>query len=186
MVDDAGGNERMSKFYVFADRVYCSSCLEKEGLPLERAFEIDGEELSDLTCFKCKDTPKGRKETSKRLEKGLGIVTQNKVIVLCPDCLTSVHKLVKGQSVSEFVPITDEVEVNAPVFCDNCHRPLEVRLSPQAYLALKKSMEVLESLLYDENLKTNRPALWKAAYLTKTKLDDVLLTVKEPGKGKDV
>lgn len=153
--------------FLYRSQVVCECCVLEKNIPPKDLYVLEGD-ADGVTCAYCGE------EITKSQLAGFVVLRDNQSgEVYCRNCV-DIETLQKGDQ--PFIPIKKSVEVNAPLFCSNCGAPLPVSLTPLAATALRKSIETLEYIIYDEKIRDTRPYLWKSAVDLKDKLDDVIVT----------
>jgi len=155
------------EWYALGKNVICSKC--RQGLPdkvRSRAFRL--EKVHDgIVCAKCGAAPLS-------VRKGAVVLLEAGEKGYCPTCAKEQESVLLQKAVM-VASLEDEDIVPAPLWCDRCGEPLPVTISEEAATVLHKTIEGLETIIFNKNLRDIRPSLWRRALEWKEKLEDYLL-----------
>jgi hypothetical protein len=165
------------EWYVLGKNVICSKC--RQGLPdkvKSRAFKL--EKVNDgVVCAKCGAAPLS-------VQKGAVVLLEAGEKVYCPTCAKERESVLLQKAVM-VASLEDDDIAPTPLWCDRCGEPLAVTISEEAATVLHKTIEGLETIIFNKNLRDIRPSLWRRALEWKEKLEDYLLKAnvyKKSGK----
>jgi DNA-directed RNA polymerase subunit RPC12/RpoP len=155
------------EWYVLGKNVICAKC--HKGLPdkvKSRALKL--EKVNDgVVCAKCGAAPLS-------VRKGAVVLLEAGEKVYCPTCAKERESVLLQKAVM-VASLEDDDIVPTPLWCDRCGEPLSVTISEEAATVLHKTIEGLETIIFNKNLRDIRPSLWRRALEWKEKLEDYLL-----------
>jgi len=165
------------EWYVLGKNVICFKCLER--VPREkRRSAIRLAKVDDgICCAKCGAAPLS-------VQKGAVVLLEAGEKIYCPTCAKERESVLLQKAVM-VASLEDEDIVPTPLWCDRCGEPLAVTISEEAATVLHKTIEGLEAIIFNKNLRDIRPSLWRRALEWKEKLEDYLLKAnvyKKSGK----
>ncbi len=155
------------EWYVLGKNVICSKC--RQELPDKvRSKAMRLEKVHDgIVCAKCGAAPLS-------VRKGAVVLLEAGEKVYCPTCAKERESVLLQKAVM-VASLEDEDIVPTPLWCDRCGEPLPVTISEEAAAVLHKTIEGLETIIFNKNLRDIRPSLWRRALEWKEKLEDYLL-----------
>jgi Zn finger protein HypA/HybF involved in hydrogenase expression len=155
------------EWYVLGKNVICAKC--HKGLPdkvKSRALKL--EKVNDgVVCAKCGAAPLS-------VRKGAVVLLEAGEKVYCPTCAKERESVLLQKAVM-VASLEDDDIAPTPLWCDRCGEPLSVTISEEAATVLHKTIEGLETIIFNKNLRDIRPSLWRRALEWKEKLEDYLL-----------
>jgi phage FluMu protein Com len=155
------------EWYVLGKNVICAKC--HKGLSdkvKSRALKL--EKVNDgVVCAKCGAAPLS-------VRKGAVVLLEAGEKVYCPTCAKERESVLLQKAVM-VASLEDDDIVPTPLWCDRCGEPLSVTISEEAATVLHKTIEGLETIIFNKNLRDIRPSLWRRALEWKEKLEDYLL-----------
>jgi Zn finger protein HypA/HybF involved in hydrogenase expression len=165
------------EWYVLGKNVICSKC--HQGMPNKaKSRAIKLEKVHDgIVCAKCGAAPLS-------VRKGAVVLLEAGEKVYCPTCAKERESVLLQKAVM-VASLEDEDIAPTPLWCDRCGEPLAVTISEEAATVLHKTIEGLETIIFNKNLRDIRPSLWRRALEWKEKLEDYLLKAdvyKKSGK----
>jgi Zn finger protein HypA/HybF involved in hydrogenase expression len=165
------------EWYVLGKNVICFKCLER--MPKEkRRSAIRLAKVDDgISCAKCGAAPLA-------VRKGAVVLLEAGEKVYCPTCAKERESVLLQKAVM-VASLEDDDIAPTPLWCDRCGEPLSVTISEEAATVLHKTIEGLETIVFNKNLRDIRPSLWRRALEWKEKLEDYLLKAnvyKKSGK----
>jgi len=159
------------EWFALGKNVYCAKCAEEmrkeEGeLPFVKIGVSD-----NLECAKCKAKPL-------KVRKGIIVSLGTKERVFCPQCAKNMEDLILEKA-TYAVSLEDEDVSPTPLWCDSCGKPIPVAVEKESLTILWKTVEALEEIIFQKDLRASRPALWEKALQWKERLDDYLMEATE-------
>lgn len=148
-------------WYLYKSQVLCENCAEG------KTDVVKIGELEKAVCAEC-----GVEEL---IERGAYLIKAGKRSkTVCPKCARKLEKTL-FKSADAIFHVDEDEEVPVPLWCDECGAYIPTRLPAEAEVVLMKAVETLDDALFDERLRTVRPALWEKVYRLKEKLSDCVL-----------